>query len=218
MTDTLAQVLRWPLISLRLWHPVTLELIWPTTGLTVPRSYQEALADEAPRWVFATIDKAGDGGVITTTPDHRRIWSGEMRIATNDPWAQVETRGTDPIAAVRAEFYAELAASYEANPPRAEEIAGPIEVNPTQLLRSAGADPWFDGWHPNQWWRVIMSDGTVWCGTTDEIEARAALEQIRQNAVTAYPPGFPDGIVYGPDAGAKLQRVHSRTQHQWRDA
>lgn len=107
---------------------------------------------------------------------------------------------------------------WEANPPRAEEIAGPVEVNPTEQLRSAGADPWCDGWQPDQWWRVIMSDGTVWCGTTSEIEARAALERIRENAVTAYPPGFPDGIVYGPDAGAKLQRVHSRTQHRWRDA
>lgn len=33
------------------------------------------------------------------------------------------------------------------------------------------------------------------------------------------PARFPRrDLVYGPDAGAKLQRVHSRTQHRWRDA
>lgn len=219
MTETLAQALSSPFLELRLWHPLSLKLIWPTTGLTVPRTYQEVLAANAPWWVFATIDEAGPGRVITLTEGHSRVWAGELRIGThNDPWAEVEWRGTDPLVAIRNRIYGDLAASYEANPPRAEEIAGPIETNPTERLRNAGADPWFDEWHPNQWWRVIMSDGTVWCGTTAEIEARAALERIRENAVTAYPPGFPDGIVYGPDAGAKLQRVHSRTQHQWRDA
>ena len=208
MTETLTEALSSPHFALRLWDPDTLELIWPTPPgrLTVPRSYQEALAAQAPRWVFATIDKAGPGGVITASPDYRRVWSGEMRIATNDPWAQVETRGTDPVAAIRGEFYAVLDEPYEA------------KSEATEHLRSASADPWFDGWHPNQWWRVILSDGSVWCGTTDEIEARAALTQIRENAVTVHPPGFHDGIVYGPDAGAKLQRVHSRIQHEWRDA
>ncbi len=207
MTETtLAEALRWPLLSLRLWHPVTLELIWPTTGLGVPRSYQEALADEAPRWVFATIDKVGDGGVITVSPDHRRIWSGEMRIATNDPWAQVETRGTDPVAAIRAEFYAELAASYEAEPPRADEIAGPIEL-----------DPWADGWRPGRWWRVVLSDGTVWCESSDRAEAVTKLRSIRGNEVTVYPPGHPDWKRYGPDPGAQLQRRYERAEHTWRD-
>ncbi|MDM2446255.1 hypothetical protein PP556_14670 [Mycobacteroides abscessus] len=192
MTETLAEALSLPHFALHLWHPDTLELIWPTAGLAVPRSYQEALVALAPRWVFATIDKAGRGGVITVDPDYRRVWSGEMRIATNDPWAQVETRGTDPAAAIRAEFY--------------PKFAGPIAT-----------DPWSDGWHPSHWWRVVLSDGTVWSESSDRAENLAKLRAIRGNMITVYPPGHPEGKRYGPDHGAHLQRRYDRVERTWRD-
>ncbi|MFN6543531.1 hypothetical protein [Mycolicibacterium nivoides] len=207
MTDTLAQALSSPFLSLRLWHPLSLKLIWPTTGLTVPKSYQEVLAANAPWWVFATLDEAGPDRVITMTDGHHRVWAGELRIAThNDPWAEVEWRGTDPLVAIRNRIYGDLADSYEANPPRAEEIAGPIEV-----------DPWSDGWKPGQWWRVVLTDGTVWSESSDHGENVAKLRAIRGNEVTVYPPGHPDGKRYGPDPGAQLQRRFERAEHTWRD-
>ena len=197
MTETLAQALSSPFLSLRLWDPLSLKLIWPTTGLTVPRSYQEALAAESPRWVFATIDQSGPGNVITMTDGHCRVWAGELRIATNDPWAVVEWRGTHPVVAIRNKF---------GKPPRADEIAGPIEV-----------DPWSDGWKPSNWWRVVLSDGTVWCESSSHAENIAALRSIRGNEITVYPPGHPAGKRYGPDPGAQLQRRFDRGERTWRD-
>ncbi len=195
MTETLAQALRSPFLSLRLWHPLSLKLIWPTTGLTVPRSYQEVLATVAPLWVFATIDEAGPGRVITMTEGHRRVWAGELRIAThNDPWAEVEWRGTDPAVAIRNRIA------------RAEGIATSTEV-----------DPWSDGWKPSQWWRVVLSNGTVWCESSSHAENIAALRSIRGNEITVYPPGHPAGKRYGPDPGAQLQRRYERAEHTWRD-
>ncbi|MDV7192619.1 hypothetical protein [Mycolicibacterium fortuitum] len=193
---------------LRLWDGDTHNHLW--SNHSEPASERRPLAEvlaERVGWTPATFD----------WPNRGRVWAGSMRL---DSTGNIEAKpaGFQYTERFIEHVYDGMADSYEAQPPRADEIAGPIEVSPTERLRNAGADTWFDEWHPNQWWRVIMSDGTVWCGTTAEIEARAALEQIRENAVTAYPPGFPDGIVYGPDAGAKLQRVHSRTQHQWRDA
>ena len=102
--------------------------------------------------------------------------------------------------------YNDLAKSYEADPPRADEIAGPVEV-----------DPWSDGWKPGHWWRVVLSDGTVWCESSDHVENIAKLRSIRGNEVTVYPPGHPDGKRYGPDPGAQLQRRYERSEHTWRD-
>lgn len=31
------------------------------------------------------------------------------------------------------------------------------------------------GWEPGRWWRVLAPDGSVWCETSDEQEAVAAL-------------------------------------------
>lgn len=32
-----------------------------------------------------------------------------------------------------------------------------------------------DGWEPGRWWSVIGPDGKLWCGTSDEDEARRAV-------------------------------------------
>lgn len=32
-----------------------------------------------------------------------------------------------------------------------------------------------EGWVPTRWWRVLAADGSLWCETSDEDEARRAL-------------------------------------------
>jgi hypothetical protein len=32
-----------------------------------------------------------------------------------------------------------------------------------------------DGWIPGRWWRVVAPDGSVWCETSDEAEARESM-------------------------------------------
>lgn len=59
-----------------------------------------------------------------------------------------------------------------------------------------------EGWEPGRWWRVIYADNRlrpkVWCETSSEDEARAALQTC---------PG-----------GGVLQRLYVRTQREWRSA
>jgi len=51
-----------------------------------------------------------------------------------------------------------------------------------------------DGWTPTRWWRVVQRDGSVWCETSDEGEARLAMH-----------------------AGDKLQHLWTRSESEWRD-
>lgn len=32
-------------------------------------------------------------------------------------------------------------------------------------------------WEPTKWWRVIAPDGSVWCETSDEAEARSRMRE-----------------------------------------
>lgn len=32
-----------------------------------------------------------------------------------------------------------------------------------------------DGWQPGRWWRVTAPDGSIWCETNDEDEARESM-------------------------------------------
>ena len=49
------------------------------------------------------------------------------------------------------------------------------------------------GWEPGRWWRVIAPNGTLWCETSDEQEARDALRP-----------------------GDTLFRQWQRTEQEWR--
>jgi hypothetical protein len=50
-------------------------------------------------------------------------------------------------------------------------------------------------WEPTRWWRVVDADGSLWCETSDESEARDAIRP-----------------------GDKLQRLWAVAQQEWRDA
>lgn len=50
------------------------------------------------------------------------------------------------------------------------------------------------GWQPGRWWRVLDANGFLWCETSDEAEARAAMRP-----------------------GDRLVRHHVRELHEWRD-
>lgn len=55
---------------------------------------------------------------------------------------------------------------------------------------------WQGTWEPGRWWRVLSPDGSLWCETSDEDEARA----------DAVKPGY------------RLQRLWQSTpQSEWRD-
>jgi len=32
-----------------------------------------------------------------------------------------------------------------------------------------------EGYEPGRWWKVVAPDGSLWCGTSDEKEARARM-------------------------------------------
>jgi len=53
-------------------------------------------------------------------------------------------------------------------------------------------------WTPSRWWRVLMEDGTLFCETSNEQEAREAK------------------AVLGRD-GSKLQRLYTREQKEWKE-
>jgi len=48
-------------------------------------------------------------------------------------------------------------------------------------------------WEPGRWWRVVAPDGSLWCETSDEDEARAAVRP-----------------------GDELQRQWRRLEQEWR--
>ena len=48
-------------------------------------------------------------------------------------------------------------------------------------------------WVEGRWWRVIAPDGSLWCETSDEHEARRSIRH-----------------------GDILQRLYKRQQHEWR--
>lgn len=49
-------------------------------------------------------------------------------------------------------------------------------------------------WGPGRWWQVLAPDGSLWCGTSDEQEARAAMRP-----------------------GDRLQRLMQRVEQRWID-
>lgn len=50
-------------------------------------------------------------------------------------------------------------------------------------------------WFPTRWWRVVLADGTVWCETSDEDEAREEVPK-----------------------GATVQHLFEKHNREWRDA
>lgn len=50
-------------------------------------------------------------------------------------------------------------------------------------------------WETDRWWRVLAPDGSLWCETSDESEARDAMRP-----------------------GDELQRLWTRRQSEWRPA
>jgi hypothetical protein len=49
------------------------------------------------------------------------------------------------------------------------------------------------GWQPTKWWRVTAPDGSLWCETSNEQEARDAMR-----------------------SGDTLQRLYERSESEWR--
>ncbi|WP_229482188.1 hypothetical protein [Mycolicibacterium mageritense] len=144
-----------------------------------------------------------DDSVLATFdwPDRGRVWSGRMRIGDNG----------DVVAIPEWEFIEKVGYALYTE-------SGVVEEAPrADVHRCSTADPWSDGWIPGTWWRVLLSDGSVWSESSDEAENRAKLAEIRANAITVYPPGHPEGKVSGPDSGAKLQRMYTRSEQEWRE-
>jgi hypothetical protein len=50
-------------------------------------------------------------------------------------------------------------------------------------------------WFPTRWWRVILEDGSLYCETSSEAEAREDLPK-----------------------GATVQQLFEKHRRQWRDA
>jgi hypothetical protein len=50
-------------------------------------------------------------------------------------------------------------------------------------------------WEPTGWWKVVAPDGSTWCETSDEAEARASMRP-----------------------GDRLRRLWSATVEEWREA
>lgn len=85
-------------------------------------------------------------------------------------------------------------------------------VPPTAMLPAA---PAITGWTATRWWRVVLSDGTVWCESSDADECRDALRRIQSGAITTYPPGAPGGRTYAADPDARLERLYERCGREW---
>lgn len=64
-------------------------------------------------------------------------------------------------------------------------------------------------WVPGRWWRVLEEDGTLWCETSDETEARQSLLEMTFDEE--------DNPVFGePVPGRKLQRQYIVNDKEWR--
>ena len=50
-------------------------------------------------------------------------------------------------------------------------------------------------WFPTRWWRVVLADGSVWCETSVESEARERVPK-----------------------GATVQHLFEKHKREWRDA
>ena len=50
-------------------------------------------------------------------------------------------------------------------------------------------------WSPGRWWRVLGPQGEIWCETSSESEARAAVRP-----------------------GARLERLYEMRREEWRSA
>lgn len=73
-------------------------------------------------------------------------------------------------------------------------------------------------WSPARYWRVVLSDGTLWCDTSIRTEASEALRKIQSQRVTTYPYP-PSGVKsYGPDPYARMEQLWERHESQWRPA
>ncbi|GJJ23705.1 hypothetical protein [Mycolicibacterium mageritense] len=174
---------------LRLWSPTAMEfLLWSNHVELTPT------AGSLVEFLIEQQTKSNPQGWVLATfdyPGRGRVWSGRMRIGDNG----------DVEAVHESEFLTALR----------------VDDNPLIQSPEPAGDPWSDGWVAGGWWRVILSDGSVWCETSVRSEALAGLRSIRGNAVTVYPPSHPDGKVYGPDPGATLQRRYDRSEHEWRE-
>lgn len=64
---------------------------------------------------------------------------------------------------------------------------------------------------PTRWWRVLDVDGSIWCETSDEDEAR---DELRESHIDNN-----DDLVYGEIVpGRKLQRLYiAPEENKWKD-
>lgn len=102
---------------LRLWDGDTHHHLW--SNHSEPASERRALVDvlaERDGWTAATFD----------WPNRGRVWAGSMRL--NDTGGiEAKPAGFQYTEEFVERVYGDLADSYEAEPPRADEVAGPIE-------------------------------------------------------------------------------------------
>ena len=69
------------------------------------------------------------------------------------------------------------------------------EIQPAAYPRRAPRRRQAGQWEPGRWWRAVAPDGSVWCETSDEQEARAAVRP-----------------------GDRLFRLWQRSEQEWRPA
>lgn len=66
-------------------------------------------------------------------------------------------------------------------------------MNDASRESDAATDTTTTGWEPSRWFRVTAPDGSLWCETSDEAEARRSIRP-----------------------GDTLERLWRRTDQQWR--
>lgn len=69
-------------------------------------------------------------------------------------------------------------------------------------------------WQETRSFRVVLSDGTLWCESSIEREVREAYDEIRNQAVTVHPPSGEK--TYGPDPVARFEQLWERHESEWR--
>lgn len=69
-------------------------------------------------------------------------------------------------------------------------------------------------WNATRSFRVVLSDGTLWCESSIEREVRDVYDKIRSQAVTVYPTSGEK--TYGPDPDARLEHLWERHESEWR--
>ena len=70
------------------------------------------------------------------------------------------------------------------------------------------------GWEPTRTWRVVTSDGTLWCESSPKREVQDAFDKISSEAVTVHLPS--GDKTYGPDPDARMEHLWEYHDYEWR--